>query len=181
VLADTVGFIRHLPHELIAAFRATLQETCEASLLVQVIDAADPEHRAREEQVEQVLADIGAGAVPRIRAYNKIDRLDVEPRLERDAGGRVQAVWLSAARSSGLDLLAAAIAERLGRETVHGWVRVPPEAGRLRARLFSLGAVLAERLATDGAWMIEVQTSRSNLQQLCRQEDFREEWLQPVS
>jgi GTP-binding protein HflX len=177
VLADTVGFIKHLPPALITAFRATLQETCEAALLVHVIDASDPRHWEYAQQVDQVLADIGAGGIPRLRVFNKIDRLDGETTKPVDADER--AVWVSAHSGAGMDELLAAIADRLRTDVIHGWIRLPPNEGRLRARFFSLGAVLAERLNPDGEWLIEVQTSRKNLQQLCLREGLREEWLQP--
>ncbi len=178
VLADTVGFISRLPHELVAAFRSTLQETSAASLLVHVIDAGAPGHRERAAQVEQVLEAIGAEQIPRIDVFNKIDSLGEAPRLERDSDGQVRAVWLSAASGDGIGLLLAAIAERLQRDTVHGWIRLPPAAGRLRARLFSLGAVRAERLQPTGEWLLEVRTSRKNWQQLLHQEGFRDQWMQ---
>jgi GTP-binding protein HflX len=172
VLVDTVGFIRQLPHELIAAFRATLRETSEASLLLHVIDAVDPQHHEHTEQVEEVLTAIGADEVPRLQVYNQIDRLPATvPRLEWDAAGAVRAVWLSAASGAGLDLLRRSIADRLSETMVHGWLHLPPQAGRLRARLFSLGAVLTERLDPAGEWILEVQAPPHQLQQLCRQEE----------
>jgi len=177
VLADTVGFIKHLPPTLIAAFRATLQETCEATLLLHVIDASDPRHWEYAQEVEQVLTDIGAGDIPRLRVFNKIDRLDSE--VTKAVGTGEQALWVSAHSGAGLDELLTAIAERLHTDVIHSWVRLPPNAGRLRARFFSLGAVLAERLNPEGEWLIEVQTSRRNFQQLCLREGLREEWLQP--
>lgn len=179
VLADTVGFISRLPHELVAAFRSTLQETCEASLLLHVIDASDPHHHDQIAQVEQVLDAIGAGEIPRLDVYNKIDRLGMPPRLESTAE-QSRAVWVSAASGAGMELLLQALAERLRGDTVHGWVRLPAEAGRLRARLFSLGAVLKEQSNPAGEWLIEVQTSRKNLQWLCHKEGFREEWMRSV-
>lgn len=181
VVADTVGFISHLPHELIVAFRSTLQETCEARLLLHVIDASSVEHREYAEQVNGVLDEIGAGSVPRLQVFNKIDLLEELPRIERDASGQVRAVWVSAVAGLGLDLLLEAIAERVHSDSVHGWVQLPPQEGRLRARLFSLGAVIAEQLNSDGHWLIEVQTSQKNLKQLCRQDGFREEWMRLVS
>ncbi len=181
VLADTVGFISHLPHELVAAFRATLQETIEASLLLHVIDASDSAKGEHVEQVEAILAQIGADRIPCIRVYNKIDCIATKPRWERDRSGRVRSVWVSAASGSGIELLLEAVAERMRGETVHGWLRLPPEAGRLRARLFSLGVVVDERLNPEGDWLIEVHTSRENLHQLCQREGFREEWMQLAS
>lgn len=100
VLADTVGFIRHLPHKLVEAFQATLQEAAEASLLIHVIDAADPNRELNIEEVDSVLAEIGADAVPCLRVMNKIDLLDSAPRIERNDQGIPEEVWLSADRKS---------------------------------------------------------------------------------
>ncbi|MDS4027709.1 MAG: ribosome rescue GTPase HflX [Candidatus Contendobacter sp.] len=177
VLADTVGFINRLPHELVAAFRSTLRETVEASLLLHVIDANHPERDAMIEQVETVLAEIGADAVPQLRVYNKIDLSGEPPRLERDAAGRLRAVWASAATGVGIDLLLAALTERLRGDAVHGWLCLPPEAARLRARLFDLGAVVAESTGAEGECLIEVRTSRGNVEWLRRREGLRAEWV----
>lgn len=177
VVADTVGFIDRLPHELVAAFRSTLRETCEASLLLQVIDASHPDRDALTAQVEAVLAEIGAEAVPQLRVYNKIDRSREAARLERDAEGRARAVWVSAATGAGLDLLLAALAERLRGDAVHGWLCLPPVAARLRAKLFSLGAVVAERVEPEGEWLMEIRTSRGNVESLYRREGLRAEWV----
>ncbi len=177
VLADTVGFINRLPHELVAAFRSTLRETVEASLLLHVIDANHPERDAMIEQVETVLAEIGADAVPQLRVYNKIDLSGEPPRLERDAAGRPRAVWASAATGVGIDLLLAALTERLRGDAVHGWLCLPPEAARLRARLFDLGAVVAESTGAEGECLIEVRTSRGNVEWLRRREGLRAEWV----
>lgn len=177
VLADTVGFINRLPHDLVAAFRSTLRETCEASLLVHVIDASHPDRDKVIEQVETVLAEIGATAVPQLRVFNKIDQSDDRPHLERDAEGRARAVWVSAATGAGLDLLMVALAEQLRGDTVHGWLCLPPKAARLRARLFSLGAVVAEQSGPEGEWLIEVRISRGNVDWLRRREGLRAEWV----
>lgn len=177
VLADTVGFINRLPHELVAAFRSTLRETCEASLLLQVIDASHPDRDAVIEQVEAVLAEIGAATVPQLRVFNKIDLSGEPPRLERDADGRARAVWVSAATGVGLDRLTVALTERLRGDAMHGWLCLPPMAARLRARLFSLGAVMAERTGPEGEWLIEVRTSRGNMELLYRREGLRAEWV----
>src|SRR5581483_9917604 len=168
VLADTVGFIRELPHDLIAAFRATLEEAREADLLLHVIDAADPERGARIEQVERVLAEIGADAVPRLQVFNKIDqRTDELPHVERDEAGAAQRVYVSALRGNGLDLLRAAIAQRLRPESVQEFELVlPPQAARLRARLFAHRAVRAERIAADGSCALSVSIDYQRLRGL---------------
>ncbi|MEQ6342324.1 MAG: GTPase HflX [Gammaproteobacteria bacterium] len=106
ILADTVGFIRHLPHNLVAAFRSTLEETSEAALLLHVIDAHNDKRHECIEQVNEVLKEIGADSIPCIEIYNKIDMLEsCAPHVDYDAEGRVQRVWLSAATGAGLDML----------------------------------------------------------------------------
>jgi GTP-binding protein HflX len=182
VMADTVGFISDLPHELIAAFRSTLQETCKARLLLHVIDASDPEHPLHIEQVEQVLADIGAGDITCLRVFNKIDCLEGEgitPHLERHAEtGQIKAVWLSAATGKGLDLLLQTLTEHLFSDIVHVRVRLPPEQGRIRAQLFDLHAVRSECIGPQGEWLLEVQTSGRNIDWLRHKEGFKSEWLE---
>ncbi|WP_338849988.1 GTPase HflX [Massilia sp. W12] len=111
VLSDTVGFVRELPHSLVAAFRATLEETIHADLLLHVVDAASPVRMEQIEQVNLVLDEIGARDVPQILVWNKIDAAALEPAIERDEYGKIQRVFISARNGAGLDLLRAAIAE----------------------------------------------------------------------
>jgi len=151
VLADTVGFIRDLPHELIAAFQSTLQEARSAQLLLHVVDASDPRRDEHIEQVDQVLREIGAGEIPQLRVYNKIDRIAATVQLERDAHGRAAAVWISAAAQAGLDRLREAIAERLALQVQRLWLHLPAGAGALRAKLFAADVVRDERTLEDGA------------------------------
>ncbi len=170
VLADTVGFVRDLPHELVAAFRSTLLEAREADLHLHVIDAADPERSERVRQVNEVLTGIGAGEVPQLEVYNKIDRLGEAPRLERDADGTVRRVWLSAATGAGLELLREALAERFGARLVRLTLGLAARHGRARAELYRLGAVLKETETEDGGWQIEVELGERDLEALCRRE-----------
>lgn len=112
VLADTVGFIRNLPHSLVEAFRSTLEETRDAALLLHVVDAFSEEHLDLMAQVNKVLHTIGAENVPQLEVYNKIDQMEgYKPRLEREASGRARRVWLSAINGEGIDLLRQALAE----------------------------------------------------------------------
>jgi GTP-binding protein HflX len=157
VAADTVGFIRELPHELVAAFQSTLTEAREATLLLHVIDASDPRRDEHIAQVNEVLAEIGAVAIPQIMVYNKIDRLERPPGTERDAAGIPSAVWISAQKSLGLDLLTSAIAERLSRFARRARLRLPAGAGALRSRLYAAKAVREERTAEDGAMELTVE------------------------
>ncbi len=170
VLADTVGFIRRLPHHLVAAFHATLQETREADLLLHVIDAADPRHDEAAEHVQVVLEEIGAGHVPQVRIYNKIDVAGLEPRVEWDDAGRLRSVWLSAATGSGVDRLQTALGAWFQGEMRRGWLELGPEAGRLRAQLFALGAVRREEPGATGGWRLEVELPRGRFERLMRSE-----------
>lgn len=166
VLADTVGFIRHLPHELVAAFRATLEESREADLLLHVVDSSDPDREARKKQVSAVLAEIEADRVPVLEVHNKIDLNGAGPRVETDASGRPVRVWVSAVTGEGLDLLIRAIDERLAGERVHCNIELPPQAGKLRARLYELGAVVSERAAPGGGWSLEVELPERQAEKL---------------
>ena len=157
VVADTVGFIRELPHELVAAFQSTLTEAREATLLLHVVDASDPRRDEHIDQVNSVLKEIGAEDIPQIRVYNKIDRLEQEPRVDRDEEGRPASVWISAAKGFGLDLLSQSIAEGLQRVARLARIRIPPSAGALRSRLYASGTVLGERTAEDGTIELSVQ------------------------
>ncbi len=170
VLADTVGFVRELPHELVAAFRSTLLEAREAQLHLHVIDAADPERGARITQVNEVLASIGADGVPTIEVFNKCDRLGAEPSVERDADGRVSRVWLSARTGAGVDLLTEALRERFASALVRTRLVLGPAHGRARAELYRLRAVQGERPAADGGWEVDVEMSDTELVALCGRE-----------
>ena len=166
--SDTVGFIQDLPHELVAAFRATLEETLSASLVVQVVDAADPERDMHIETVENVLDEIGARDLPRLTVYNKIDQVGDEPRLERDEAGRPQRVWVSASTGAGLALLLEAIAERIGDGRIRTEARLPARLQKLRSRLYALGAVASERFGEDGSSRVELDLSRRDARELGR-------------
>jgi GTP-binding protein HflX len=168
VVADTVGFIRELPHELVAAFQSTLQEARTAQLLLHVIDASDPRHDEYTGQVDAVLQEIGAGTLPQLLVYNKIDRLGIEPRIARDTSGEIDQVWISAERGQGLELLRAAIAERLRLRAQRGWLRIPASAGALRARLLASGAVREERTEEDGALQLLIELPAAQLVALAR-------------
>jgi GTP-binding protein HflX len=173
ILADTVGFIRHLPHDLVAAFQSTLQETREAELLLHVIDASDEERDAKVEQVDEVLHEIGAHQVPQIAVYNKIDRLKgVEPHIERDGEGKVTRVYLSAMSGEGLDLLQQVLSEWLSTNRRRYCLQLPPSASRLRARLYDLGAVVDERVSEDGTCELDITIEPHYLESLRKEGEF---------
>lgn len=171
VLADTVGFVSSLPHELVAAFKSTLQETVEADLLLHVIDAHSPQRAVQVAEVEDVLRQIGAAEVPRIEVYNKIDLMpDAGPRLEYDAQGEVTRVWLSAATGAGVDGLVAALTEWYRRDLVAGHLELGPADGKLRAILFEQGAIVRENHAKDGGWELDVEMKRREYERLKKRE-----------
>lgn len=171
ILADTVGFIRHLPHDLVAAFRSTLQETREADLLLHVIDASDDEREAHIEQVNLVLEEIGAADVPQIEVYNKIDLLDdTAPHIDTDRKGNIQRIWLSAREGSGIDKLLSALGSYFSADLVHDWIRLSSAEGRLRAQLYEMGAVIGERSDDLGGWLLEIELSQQDMAKLSEQE-----------
>jgi GTP-binding protein HflX len=195
VLADTVGFIRDLPHDLVAAFKSTLAETRDADLLLHVVDCADPERDRRIEEVERVLAEIGAQDVPQILVFNKLDKISAlvpdredheaaihgrtsqqEPRVDYLDGGKTPRVWVSATHAIGLDLLRDTIARSLQGERVRHWLHLPVDAGRLRARLFAQGLVANERHVESG-WEIEIDAPRALLEPLFGLPAGEGEWL----
>ena len=155
VLSDTVGFVRDLPHDLVAAFRSTLAEARDADLLLHVIDAADPLRDERVGQVDAVLAEIGAGEIPQILVFNKIDRLDdVAPRHDQPHAER-ERLWLSAKTGDGVEALRTVVARRFSDRQVTGELRLAPDQGRLRARLFAIDAVRSEAHDEHG-WRLQV-------------------------
>ncbi|NCF52423.1 GTPase HflX [Gammaproteobacteria bacterium] len=178
VLADTVGFIRDLPHELIAAFRSTLQEAREADLILHLIDASDSNRWQRVRQVNSVLQQLDADQVPQIRVYNKIDRLDRKPRVANNRSGQGRAAWISAATGEGIPLLLTAIGERLRRETLHGYVHLSASQGRQRARLFEMGAVLSEEPCDDGGWTLELKMAEKDLRRFVKRENLSADLLE---
>ncbi len=183
ILADTVGFVRDLPHELIAAFRSTLQEAREADLILHLIDASDPNRWQRVRQVNSVLKQLDADEVPQIRVYNKIDKLDRKPRITNNRAGEGRAVWLSALSGEGLPMLKEAIARRLSQKTVQRFLRLSPAQGRQRAKLFELGAVINEDTREDGGWLLELKMSEKDLRRFLKRENLADQQLDaaPVS
>ncbi|HQQ62557.1 MAG TPA: GTPase HflX [Pseudomonadales bacterium] len=177
VLADTVGFIRHLPHQLVEAFRSTLEEAANADFLLHVVDAASDERSDQIFQVEEVLTEIGAAEVPRLEVFNKIDLLDMPPRIERDEQGRAIRVWMSAQTGAGLDLLRQALDEHLATEQFCGQLLLKPSQARLRARLFALHAITGEHFDNDGNQHIRVRMAQKDWHRLLASEQMLAEDL----
>ncbi|OGT82997.1 MAG: GTPase HflX [Gammaproteobacteria bacterium RIFCSPLOWO2_12_FULL_52_10] len=168
VLSDTVGFIRHIPHDLIEAFHATLEEVKESDLLLHVIDVNDAQRYSHIEQVNGVIRDIGAESLPQILVFNKIDlKSEIAARVEKNNGSMPQ-VWLSAATGVGVDGLLQVISQHLEPTRRLRILHIPTSASRLRADLFRSGEVCEEHLDQDGSWVMHINISVSSLQRLCR-------------
>lgn len=173
VLADTVGFIRHLPHKLIEAFKATLEEAAEADLLLHVVDAHSEERELNIDQVDIVLKEVGADEAPVLMVYNKIDLMPGQsPRIEYGADGKPERVWLSAASGEGLELLQQALAESLVDEMMHLDLPIAANAGRLRSRLYEQSAVVREYYDEQGMQMLEIRLPKDELQRILSQESL---------
>ena len=165
ILADTVGFIRDLPHQLVDAFHATLEETKEADLLLHVIDIADPNWRKQVEAVEKVLLEIDAEQVERIQVFNKID-LQEGWEAKLDCNDESCKVWVSAANGAGLDLLREAIARKLHGAVIKEEVELSAGDAKLRAKLYEMGAVLHEELSESGGWRLLIRISQDEKRRL---------------
>jgi len=171
VLADTVGFIRQLPHDLVAAFRSTLKETQDADLLLHVVDASSDERDDNMAQVNLVLDEIGAEDRPQLLVFNKIDLLDgMTPRIDRDEAGIPIRVWISALTGEGLELLNEAMAERVNTDMVQQTLFLPAQAGRLHARLFESGSVNKDETQKTGGWLMDVSLRRADWESLVKYE-----------
>ena len=171
VLADTVGFIRHLPHDLVAAFKATLLETQEASLLLHVVDAADPNLLDNIQAVDEVLLEIDAHDIPTLLVMNKIDLMEgKQPSIDRDENGVPIRVWISAQNSLGLDLLFTALKERLAGKIQVCQLNLPIHLVKLRSRLYKLNAVEHEVINDDGSFLLNIRMPLIEWNRLCKQE-----------
>lgn len=165
VLADTVGFIRDLPHQLVEAFRATLEETEQSQLLLHVIDLSDPTWREQVHSVEQVLAELGVEDIPMIQVFNKIDQLEnCEPKVQLQEMSRK--VWVSAKAGDGLAELKEVIAQVLYGEQIEANVVLGPEEGKLRAQLYALDAIVSEETDEEGQWHLHLRMSQTQYRQL---------------
>ena len=181
ILADTVGFIRHLPHDLVEAFRSTLQESSEAHLLLHVIDASDENRDSQIEEVESVLEQIQADRIQRIQVMNKIDINGVEPRVDYDSAGHAKRIWLSAGTGEGLELLRKELAGFFKKEMLVGQITLLPAQARLRALLFELGAVRHEIVDQSGHYILDVCVARTDINKLARREKVSLDVLLPVA
>ena len=164
VMVDTVGFIRHLPHELVAAFRATLQEASEADLLLHVIDAGSETKHETIDQVNQVLCDIGANNIPQIEVYNKIDVIEnLSTRIERNHPGIPVKVWLSSKTGDGISFLKKAIEDSMLGDSVRRNIHLTSYQAGIRSKLFDLSVVLKDETDQSGGWKMQVEIKKKDL------------------
>ena len=178
VFADTVGFISHLPHRLVDAFRATLEEAASSNLLMHVVDASAEDRSVNIVRVNEVLKEINAHDLPSLMIYNKIDLLDdVQPHIERNEEGIPVAVWVSALAGEGLDLLLRAVVECLPNKIVHQHLQLQPSQGAFRAALYSQKAVLSEQSADSGVINLEVKLAESDFLRLLKNSGLKLEDL----
>lgn len=168
IIVDTVGFIRDLPHDLVDAFRATLEETRDADLLIHVIDCHDVLWREHKVQVETVLTEIGALNVPRIEVYNKVDLLaGLDVGIDRDINGKASIVRVSAKKQLGLEELRQAISERVCGDIVQGLLILEPVQSKIRASLYDFGAVNSEEIDEQGNWKLDINLHKERWDTLC--------------
>ncbi|MCK5829515.1 MAG: GTPase HflX [Methylococcales bacterium] len=164
VLADTVGFIRHLPHELVAAFKSTLQEASEAELLLHIIDANAEDRDDTIFQVNQVLEDINAHKIQQLQVFNKIDLLEnVEPHIDYDNTGKPVRVWLSAVTGAGVELLLKALMELFSSTKVKRKCYLLPNQGGVRANLFNYAKIIEEKVNDMGGWDLLIEIDKKHL------------------
>lgn len=170
IFADTVGFIRQLPHDLVSSFKSTLQETSEATLLLHVIDSADSRKIENIQAVHEVLSEIHADKVPSLLVYNKIDLLDnIEPHIEYNEENQPVAVYLSAHLNQGVDLLFDAIRQRLSQAVVRLSLRLAPQYGKIRHLLYQLDSVRQEQISEQGEFLLDIQIDQVEWLKLTKQ------------
>ena len=170
ILADTVGFVRDLPHDLVSAFKSTLQETVEASLLLHIIDASDNRKLENIEAVNSVLEEIKADNVPVLLVYNKIDLLvNVAPHIEYDDENKPVAVYLSAHSGGGIALLLEAIKVRLTNEILSFTLTLLPQEGKIRHALYQLDSICEEKISDKGEFILRVRVDKVEWLRLCKQ------------
>ena len=182
IFADTVGFISHLPHRLVDAFRATLEEASSADLLLHIIDASSEDRSTNILRVNDVLKEINAFHLPTLLVYNKIDLMDgSSSRIERDSDGNPVAVWVSALTGEGLDLVRSALVEKLPNKLLHAHLKLTPSHGALRATLYRYNAVIKEAIDNEGQIEIEIKLPESELFRILKNSGLKFEDLVTIS
>ena len=179
VIADTVGFIQDLPHELVAAFKSTLEETRQANVLLHVVDASDDDNGDKIEQVEDIIEQIGAQEIPSIIVMNKIDEMsDFHPRVDKDYAGNIYRVWLSAHTGEGIDLLYQALSERLSGMMTCAGIQLDVQSAYIRSEIHKVGFIQKEKMNEFGQWLLEINVTRHYLKRLLGKQGVSLLWEQ---
>jgi len=179
VIADTVGFIKDLPHELIEAFKSTLEETRQANVLLHVVDASDPNNRDKIEQVEEIIEQIDAQEIPRIIVMNKIDGIDdFKPRIDKDHEGKIYRVWLSAHTGDGIELLYEALSERLSGMMTCASIKLDVQSAYIRSEIHKVGFIQKEIMNEFGQWLLEINVTSHYLERLLDKQGVSLLWKQ---
>ena len=179
VVADTVGFIQDLPHELVAAFKSTLEETRQANVLLHVVDASDNDNVDKIEQVEDIIEQIGAQEVPSIIVMNKIDEMsDFHPRVDKDYAGNVYRIWLSAHTGEGIDLLYQALSEHLSGMLTCAGIQLDVQSAYIRSEIHKVGFIQKEKMNEFGQWLLEINVTRHYLKRLLGKQGVSLLWEQ---
>ena len=167
VIADTVGFIRDLPHELVEAFKSTLEETRQANVLLHVVDASDANNRDKIEQVEGIIEQIDAQNIPSIIVMNKIDEIgDFSPRVDKDNNGNIYRVWLSAHSGEGIDLIYKALSQSLSGMMTCARIQLDVQSAFIRSEIHKVGFIEKEIMNEFGQWLLEINVTRHYLERL---------------
>ena len=179
VIADTVGFIQDLPHELIEAFKSTLEETRQANVLLHVVDASDPNSRDKIEQVEEIIEQIDAEKIPRIIVMNKIDDInDFNPRIDKDNEGNIYRVWLSAHTGEGVDLLYEALSQSLSGMMTFASIKLDVQSAYIRSEIHKVGFIKKEIMNEFGQWLLEINVTSHYLERLLDKQGVSLLWKQ---
>ena len=179
VVADTVGFIQDLPHELVAAFKSTLEETRQANVLLHVVDASDNNNVDKIEQVEDIIEQIGAQEVPSIIVMNKIDEMsDFHPRVDKDYAGNIYRIWLSAHTGEGIELLYQALSEHLSGMMTCAGIQLDVQSAYIRSEIHKVGFIQKEKMNEFGQWLLEINVTRHYLKRLLDKQGVSLLWEQ---
>jgi GTP-binding protein HflX len=177
VIADTVGFIQDLPHDLVDAFKSTLEETKRANVLLHIVDSADEYNIAKISQVAKILEDIGADKIPTILVMNKIDCLEnSNPRLDRDELGRIYRVWISSKAGEGVDLLYQALAEQLSGMMTRAKIKLDVKSAYIRSEIHNIGYIHNEKVDDFGRWILEINVTNHYLSKLLNKKGVELLW-----
>ena len=179
VIADTVGFIQDLPHELIEAFKSTLEETRQANVLLHVVDASDPNSRDKIEQVEEIIEQIDAEEIPKIIVMNKIDDInDFNPRIDKDHEGNIYRVWLSAQTGEGIELLYEALSQSLSGMMTFASIKLDVQSAYIRSEIHKVGFIKKEIMNEFGQWLLEINVTSHYLERLLDKQGVSLLWKQ---